>query len=608
MNTKIIPSLLLCLLGTQAYAGVATDGSVGAAATLAGPNYQIDATLGTQSGGNLFHSFSDFSINSGETATFSGPASVDTVISRVTGGSASNINGTIRSTIPDADLYLINPNGVIFGKDAQLDVQGAFNATTANNVQFSDGSTFSATPAATDTLTVAPLSAFGFLNDTPGSIQVTSESLSVPAGKDFNLIGGDIDISIEQSGRDGISASSGNINIVSSAGNNTVSITSGSPTLGNQAGGTINLHGNGRLTTNTGSAQNGGNINLQADTISISGAAKVNSDTRSTGNAGSITVQSKQFSMSGTTDLSTSSFSSGNAGKITVNTQTGSLTDDAFISSNTYYGSGDAGEININASKSLNIDLNGTVSSTAHRNTTGDAGNINITTSTLSMTGKGDTDGDGNPTEDSALITSDTLTGSSGKGGSVNITADSINLNNGATIAVASGGSGNAGDINITTNAKLTANQGFISSKATTADGGNINLKNAKLIDLQNSKVTASVSGGVGDGGNVTISNTGVVVLDDSHISADSAGARGGKLDLQATVVRTPISTTTARGVEQALDGEVLIANEVNPNNALNELRLDFYANEIKDPCSVAIAEDESILSIEKYIGVKSCE
>src|SRR5690242_9207705 len=70
-----------------------------------GGNYSIGAKLGKQVGSNLFHSFEQFSLTSGETATFSGPATISNVIGRVTGGSASSIDGTIRSDIPRANLY-----------------------------------------------------------------------------------------------------------------------------------------------------------------------------------------------------------------------------------------------------------------------------------------------------------------------------------------------------------------------------------------------------------------------------------------------------------------------------------------------------------------------
>ena len=99
---SLIP--LTLWLPSSALAEVTLDGTLGRAGALPGPNYQIGADLGQQHGGNLFHSFQDFNLQSHESATFSGPDKVQNVISRVTGGNPSSIDGTLRSTIPNADM------------------------------------------------------------------------------------------------------------------------------------------------------------------------------------------------------------------------------------------------------------------------------------------------------------------------------------------------------------------------------------------------------------------------------------------------------------------------------------------------------------------------
>src|SRR5882672_6408021 len=91
-------------------------------------------TNGTVRGNNLFHSFTEFNVPSLGSATFDGPASIQNVLSRVTGTNLSSIDGTIstRAAMPSASFYLINPNGVMFGPNAALDIGGAFHASTAN--------------------------------------------------------------------------------------------------------------------------------------------------------------------------------------------------------------------------------------------------------------------------------------------------------------------------------------------------------------------------------------------------------------------------------------------------------------------------------------------
>src|SRR5688500_939821 len=104
--------LLGALAGLPARAAVVTDGSVGRAVTIAGPAHAVPATLGQVRGGNLFHSFLELNLAKGESVSFSGPEAVRNVLARVTGGVASSIDGTIRSEIPGAHFYLMNPAGV----------------------------------------------------------------------------------------------------------------------------------------------------------------------------------------------------------------------------------------------------------------------------------------------------------------------------------------------------------------------------------------------------------------------------------------------------------------------------------------------------------------
>ena len=164
-------AILFNLLISIAKAQVTLDGSFGTSGPLAGPNYAITDDLGKQVGNNLFHSFGQFNVNTGESATFSGPISVSNILSRVTGGTVSNIDGLLRSTIPAANLYLLNPSGIIFGPNASLDVQGAFHASTGDYLRLADDVRFNAQPSPGDALlTTASPVAFGFLGENPVEI------------------------------------------------------------------------------------------------------------------------------------------------------------------------------------------------------------------------------------------------------------------------------------------------------------------------------------------------------------------------------------------------------------------------------------------------------
>ncbi|MBW4509309.1 MAG: filamentous hemagglutinin N-terminal domain-containing protein [Scytonematopsis contorta HA4267-MV1] len=161
---------------------------------------------GTQSGSNLFHSFQEFSVPNNSTAFFNNSSDIQNILTRVTGGSASKIDGLIRSNRSEANLFLINPNGIIFGSNAQLDVRGSFLGTTANGVQFGNQGIFSATnPQAPPLLTINP-SALLFSQITPtakienNSVAAVGKDpagfnafgLRVPDGKSLLLVGGNI--------------------------------------------------------------------------------------------------------------------------------------------------------------------------------------------------------------------------------------------------------------------------------------------------------------------------------------------------------------------------------------------------------------------------------
>jgi len=186
--------LIFFLMAPEALPQITLDGTLGPHGPLQGPDYIITDDMGEQAGGNLFHSFGEFNVNTGESATFIGPATVENIIGRVTGGSASWIDGLVRSTIPGADLFLINPSGMMFGPDALLDISGSFYASTAGYIRLGESGRFDAARPETSLLSIAAPCAFGFPDGSPGGIAVEGSFLQVPAGETLSLVGGDIRI------------------------------------------------------------------------------------------------------------------------------------------------------------------------------------------------------------------------------------------------------------------------------------------------------------------------------------------------------------------------------------------------------------------------------
>ncbi|MBX3335887.1 MAG: filamentous hemagglutinin N-terminal domain-containing protein, partial [Nitrospira sp.] len=162
---------------------------------------QYDITGGTRAGANLFHSFGVFDVPTNTVANFLNDSGLATsnILGRVTGGTASSILGTIQTTgFGDANLFLMNPSGIVFGPSASLNVGGSVTFTTANYVRFgeinSTAGIFHADPASPSILTSAPIAAFGFLDSSPSAIDVQGSSLTTQPGRSISLIGGDLTI------------------------------------------------------------------------------------------------------------------------------------------------------------------------------------------------------------------------------------------------------------------------------------------------------------------------------------------------------------------------------------------------------------------------------
>ncbi len=207
---SLLLSLGYCTLGQGIFLSAATaqitpDGTTNTRVDINGNDFTIEQ--GDRAGGNLFHSFSDFSVPTGGSAFFNNAADIVNIFSRVTGGNISNIDGLIGAN-GAANLFLINPAGIIFGEGARLDIGGSFYGSTADSIVFPDGN-FSATDF--DNPPLLTINAPVGLNfrDNPGDITVrgdgqgtrttsdlidTEDALRVNSNQTFALIGGNLNL------------------------------------------------------------------------------------------------------------------------------------------------------------------------------------------------------------------------------------------------------------------------------------------------------------------------------------------------------------------------------------------------------------------------------
>ncbi|NES95019.1 MAG: S-layer family protein, partial [Desertifilum sp. SIO1I2] len=173
---RILPLGALLLTSGIAQAQIIPDGSLNTTIIPNGDRFTI--LNGTSNGNNLFHSFQQFSVPSGGSATFDlvNTPNISTIFSRVTGGSLSQIDGLIetRNHTQPVSLFLLNPNGIVFGPNARVNLLlGSFVATTAESVLFADGVKWDASTANPSPLLTISVPIGLQLGANPGNIQVT---------------------------------------------------------------------------------------------------------------------------------------------------------------------------------------------------------------------------------------------------------------------------------------------------------------------------------------------------------------------------------------------------------------------------------------------------
>ncbi|MCU0533289.1 MAG: filamentous hemagglutinin N-terminal domain-containing protein [Hydrococcus sp. Prado102] len=493
---------------------------------------------GARRGANLFHSFREFNVSEGRGAYFVNPAGVENIMSRVTGTNPSNILGTL-GVLGNANLFLINPNGIIFGQNASLDVKGSFVATTADAIQFGQQGFFSASdPNSPPLLTVKP-SAFLFNQiatqqpsitvnsrrlvgfDNSGNPVPVIEGLKVRDGQSLLLLGGNVNLNsgiieapggrvelggVTEVGKVRLNVEENNLRLSFPANlrRTDVSLTNGAVvnvTAG--GGGSIAIAArNFALAKDSelraGIGQGLGSINSQAGNIDINATETINIIDRSNinnlvqlgiGNAGNINIKTRSLSLSNQSALDTSSLGFGDAGNIHIQaSESISVSGNSFMRAATL-GLGDAGDISLEANR-------GTVSF--------DGARTEIDTSVRPIEG---------------------LTGN-GKGGKVAIEARSLFLTDGAHIESETLGNGDAGKVRLTNENLVVRDGAYIFTGAgeeSEGNAGQLTIEATKSVRVLGASFLSTSSFGKGDSGDLSIA-TKNLLSDEANITTFTGG------------------------------------------------------------------------------------
>ncbi len=553
LRTAISLGLLAGFWVSPAHAQVATDGTVGAATNLSGPQFQITEDLGRRVGENLFHSFRQFDIAAGQGATFLGAPNLFNVIARITGGQPSTINGAVRVVGPTAaNLWLVNPSGLVFGGGASIDVPGSVYLTTATYLVLGSGSgagRFDAADPSRSVLVAAAPSAFGFGGTSAAAIALDGTRLVARSGRQVALVGGDIRINDARidvpSGRIQVGAvaapgearigADGVIDYTSfgrlgevylSRGANNISLLNSNLNVNGTtaAGGSVLLRGarlvsdSGAISSETRGAESGGSIDLDfRESVALRGDSLVTVASRGAGRAGDISVRAPSIDLSGTSTLRSESFASGDGGNIRLSGRSVTLHDDSGLRT-TARQQGDGGTVQVDASEDLILRDNASIVAQTLR--AGDAGAIALSGRNVRVL-------------DNATLTASTFTGSTGNGGSITINAQErfelIGTGVGAPtdsalVSTAAAGSGNGGAIRIVAGTVLVDRQAAIESTSDGAGDAGAIVIDAAAAQITSGSAIDSRSTAGGDGGSIDL-DVGSLVLDDgARLSAEALG------------------------------------------------------------------------------------
>ena len=567
LATLTVPGLWLLLSGPST-AQVIPDASLGAESSVVRPDVikgqpsdRIDG--GASRGGNLFHSFQEFNVGANRGVYFANPAGIENILSRVTGANRSNILGTL-GVLGNANLFLINPNGIVFGPNARLDLAGSFVGSTANSLVFDNFEFSASNPQAPPLLAINIPIGLRF-RDTPAPIQVQSQppSLAIEPGQTLALVGGDLNLDRGQ-----LLAPNARIELASVAGNEQIGLRFSEEALALTAD-TVQQFRDIQLSGATIEITDGGDLNLYSRNLTLLDDSQIDANTLGADAGGDLTLQvaDRLTMVSGNIAAQVEAGATGSGGDITIAAQELHLSEGAQINVDTF-GAGDAGNLTVITDRLTAIGkgadgfpsgLFGSVQPGA----TGQGGSLNLTTGDLTLRDGAqifaDTFGLGDAGSLAILATrSVTLTGfaadgatsalsasvnadATGTGGDLTLSTPSLTLQEGGLISVGTFGQGESGNLSVTADTIAitgTTPDGTVSSglyaqvdPGAVGNGGNLEITTRQLQVSQGGQISVSTFG-IGDGGNLTLRALDIDLQDNpsglyAQVNAGATGQAG---------------------------------------------------------------------------------
>lgn len=540
-------------MGMPALAQITPDNSLGAERSEVNRNATVQGRRvnriegGARRGANLFHSFSEFNVNKGQRVYFANPSGVENILGRVTGNDISEILGTL-GVDGTANLFLLNPNGIVFGDTARLDVQGSFIASTANSLLFEQNFAFSAVnPEAPPLLTVSAPIGLQF-GSQPGAIS-SQAVLEVNPERSLILAGGELslDNSLVQI-RSSIRGRGGRIDLAAMAGEGTVALNSINQIFSlslpeGTARGDIAIQNRSDLSAIAG---DGGDIAIYGRNLDISGKSRVlvgiaTGQGTAQSQSGDVVLDataaidlSEQSLVSNSVNPENPVFSAavGNSGNIRIRARALSIASGAQVA-DISVGQGNAGNVLIAVRDRVVVDGVGENGSSAilsrvNPGAIGNGGNIQISAGSLQVS------------NGAQLIAS---TQGEGDAGNVIIQArNQVVFNNGATFSrVAPGAIGNAGDIRISADSLQIRNGGQLQANTESqGNAGNVVIQARDRVELSGgradgfrSNIFSSVEEAAnGEAGNIQITTRLLSITDEASLFAKSANRNYGAGDI----------------------------------------------------------------------------